>query len=105
MTVSVAVWPAASAPDIGATATFFSRPGGSETDQLTGPPAAVSVIVPVPGGVTSSVAGLTVSVPAAVALPAPAPAPARMRAGRCGPRRRPGPGPGRAQDRPPGCGT
>jgi hypothetical protein len=43
-------------------------PGGSETVQLTGPPEAVSVIVPELGGETSSVAGLTVRVPAVVAL-------------------------------------
>jgi len=68
VTVIVAVPPAGSEPDIGATTTFFSRPGGSETVQSTGPPDAVSVIVPEAGGLTSSVAGLTVSVPAAVAL-------------------------------------
>src|SRR6185312_14306642 len=64
VTVSVVVWPAASVPDIGATTTFFSRPGGSETDQFTAPPDAVSVIDPLAGGVTVSVAGLTLSVPA-----------------------------------------
>jgi hypothetical protein len=51
-------------PDIGATTTFFSRPGGSETDQFTAPPDAVSVIDPLAGGATLSVAGLTLSVPA-----------------------------------------
>jgi len=60
----VAVPPAGSVPDIGVTTTFFSRPGGSETVQLTGPPDEVSVIVPEFGGSTSSVAGVTVSVPA-----------------------------------------
>jgi len=64
VTVSVVVWPAASVPDIGATTTFFSRPGGSETDQFTAPPDAVSVIDPPAGGATLSVAGLTLSVPA-----------------------------------------
>jgi hypothetical protein len=64
VTLTVMLSPAASVPDIGATTTFFSRPGGSETDQFTLPPEAVMVIVPVPGGVTSSVAGLTLSVPA-----------------------------------------
>src|SRR6266699_6166287 len=64
VTVSVVVWPAASVPDIGATTTFFSRPGGSETDQFTSPPDAVSVIDPLAGGATLSVAGLTLSVPA-----------------------------------------
>ena len=64
VTLTVALSPAASVPDIGATTTFFSRPGGSETDQFTLPPEAVSVIVPVPGGVMSSVAGPTLSVPA-----------------------------------------
>ena len=64
VTLIVAVWPAASVPDIGAITTFFSRPGGSETDQLTAPPDAVSVIDPLAGGVMSSVAGLTLSVPA-----------------------------------------
>ena len=68
VTVIVAVPPAGSEPDIGATTTFFSRPGGSETVQSTGPPDAVSVIVPESGSWTSTVAGLTVSVPAVVAL-------------------------------------
>src|SRR5690242_21290316 len=68
VTVSVAVPPAASEPDIGATTTFFSMPAGSETVQSTGPPDAVSVIVPEPGGWTARVAGLTVSVPAVVVL-------------------------------------
>lgn len=62
--VAVVVAPAASVPDIGVTVTFLARPGGSETDQVTVPPEAVSVIVPLAGGTTSSVAGLTVSVPA-----------------------------------------
>ena len=64
MTVIVVVSPAASVPDIGATTTLFSRPGGSETDQFTLPPEAVSVIEPLACGATSSVAGLTLSVPA-----------------------------------------
>src|SRR6516165_1186843 len=64
VTVTVVVSSAASVPDIGATTTFFSRPGGSETDQVTLPPEAVSVIEPPPGEATSSVAGLTLSVPA-----------------------------------------
>ena len=63
-TLTVVLSPAVSVPDIGAMTIFFSRPGGSETDQFTLPPEAVSVIVPVPGDVTSSVAGLTLSVPA-----------------------------------------
>src|ERR1700733_8513511 len=64
-TVTVVVAWSASVPDIGETTTFLVRPGGSETDQSTGPPEAESVIVPVAGGVTSRVAGLTLSVPAA----------------------------------------
>ena len=40
VTVTVALPPAASVPDMGETTTFFSRPGGSETDQATGPPEA-----------------------------------------------------------------
>jgi hypothetical protein len=52
-------------PDIGETTTFLLRPGGSETDQSTGPPEAESVIVPVEDGVTSRVAGRTLSVPEA----------------------------------------
>ena len=64
VTLITAVCPAASVPDIGATTTFFSRPGGSDTDQFTVPPDAVSVIDPPPGGATLSVAGLTLSVPA-----------------------------------------
>src|SRR5581483_4221671 len=63
VTVIVAVPPAGSVPDIGATTTFFSIPGGSETVQSTEPPDAVSVIVPELGGLTASVAGLTASVP------------------------------------------
>src|SRR5215472_15347304 len=65
VTLIVAVSPAASVPDIGAMTTFFSRPAGSEIDQFTGPPDAVTVIEPLAGGVTSSVDGLTLSVPAA----------------------------------------
>ena len=42
VTVTVVVAPAASVPDIGETTTFFVRPDGSETDQSTGPPEAVS---------------------------------------------------------------
>ena len=64
VTLTVVLWPAASVPDIGATTTFFSRPAGSETDQFTAPPDAVSVIDPLAGGVTVSVAGLTLRVPA-----------------------------------------
>ena len=64
MTVTVVVSPASSVPDIGATTTFCCRPGGSETDQVTPPPEAVSVIEPLVGEATSSVAGLTLSVPA-----------------------------------------
>ncbi len=64
VTLTVVVSPAASVPDIGATTTFCSRPGGSETDQFTRPPEAVSVIEPPPGDATASVAGLTLSVPA-----------------------------------------
>jgi hypothetical protein len=63
VTVTVVVAPAASVPDIGETTTFLARPGGSRTVQSTGPPEAVSVIVPVAGGTTSSVVGLTRSVP------------------------------------------
>jgi hypothetical protein len=70
VTVIVMVPPFASVPDAGAitTASFFVLPAGAETDQLTGPPEAVSVIVPLPGDVMSSLAGLTVSVPAVAAL-------------------------------------
>ncbi len=49
---------------MGETTTFFSRPGGSETDQATGPPEAVSVMVPVAGGTRSTVSGVTLSVQA-----------------------------------------
>jgi hypothetical protein len=68
VTVTVLVAPAASVPDIGETTTFFVRPGGSETDQPTEPPEAVSVIVPVAGGTTSSVVGVTLSVPGAAEM-------------------------------------
>src|SRR5512142_1929760 len=63
------VWPASSVPDAGVTTTpsFFVMPAGTETDQVTGPPAAVTVTVPEPGEVMSSSAGLTARVPAAVA--------------------------------------
>src|ERR1700676_4257881 len=64
-TLTVEVAPAASVPDIGETTTFLVRPGGSETDQSTGPPEAMSVIVPVADGVTSRAAGRTLSVPEA----------------------------------------
>src|SRR5580692_5881757 len=64
VTLTVVLWPAASVPDIGATTTFFSRPGGSDIDQFTSPPDAVRVIDPLAGGATLSVAGLTLSVPA-----------------------------------------
>src|SRR5260370_2928921 len=64
VTVRVVEAPAARVPDIGATVTFLARPDGSETDQTTVPPRAVSVIAPLAGGTTSSVVGLTLSVPA-----------------------------------------
>jgi hypothetical protein len=64
-TLTVVVAWSASVPDIGETTTFLVRPGGSETDQSTGPPEAESVIVPVADGVTSRVAGRTLSVPEA----------------------------------------
>jgi hypothetical protein len=51
-------------PDIGATTTFFPRPAGSDTDQFTLPPDAVSVIDPLACGARSSVDGLTLKVPA-----------------------------------------
>lgn len=65
VTVSVALPPAASVPDVGEMTTFFSRPGGSETDQATGPPDAASVMVALAGGTRSTVSGVTLSVPAA----------------------------------------
>ena len=64
VTLIAAVCPAASVPDIGATTTFFPRPAGSDTDQFTVPPDAVSVIDPLAGGARSSVDGLTLRVPA-----------------------------------------
>jgi hypothetical protein len=64
VTLIAAVCPAASVPDIGATTTFFPRPAGSDTDQVTVPPDAVSVIDPLAGGARSSVDGLTLRVPA-----------------------------------------
>src|SRR5262249_19410581 len=64
VTLTVVVWPAASVPDIGATTTFFATPAGSEIDQFTSPPDAVSVIDAVPDGPTSGVAGRTLSAPA-----------------------------------------
>jgi hypothetical protein len=51
-------------PDIGATTTFFPRPAGSDIDQFTVPPDAVSVIDPLAGGARVSVDGLTLRVPA-----------------------------------------
>jgi hypothetical protein len=63
VTLTVSVAPTASVPDIGETMTFLARPGDSETDQATGPPEAASRIVPGAGGTTTSVAGLTLSVP------------------------------------------
>src|SRR5690242_5101046 len=68
VTVTTTVWPASSVPDAGVTATssFFVLPAGTETDQSTGPPAAVSVTVPEPGDVMSSSPGPTLSVPAVV---------------------------------------
>jgi hypothetical protein len=68
VTVTVDVAPAASVPDIGETTTFFSRPGGSRTAQLTGPPEALRSIVPGADGLTSSAVGLTFSVPVVGAL-------------------------------------
>jgi hypothetical protein len=65
VTVTVALPPAARVPDMGETTTFFSRPGGSETDQVTGPPEAVSVMVPLAGGARSTVSGVTLNEPAA----------------------------------------
>src|SRR5690349_11964031 len=68
VTVTTTVWPASSVPDAGVTTTssFFVLPAGTETDQSTGPPAAVSVTVPEPGDVMSSSPGPTLSVPALV---------------------------------------
>jgi hypothetical protein len=51
VTLTVVVASAASVPDIGETMTFLVRPGGSLIVQLTGPPEAVSVIVPSAGGI------------------------------------------------------
>jgi hypothetical protein len=64
VTLIAMVCPAASVPDIGATTTFFPRPAGSDIDQFTVPPDAVSVIDPLAGGATVSVDGLTLRVPA-----------------------------------------
>ena len=64
VTLTATVCPGASVPDIGATTTFVSRPAGSDTDQFTVPPDAVSVIDPLAGGARSSVDGLTLRVPA-----------------------------------------
>jgi hypothetical protein len=64
VTLIAMVCPAASVPDIGATTTFFPRPAGSDIDQFTVPPDAVSVIDPLAGGVRLSVDGLTLRVPA-----------------------------------------
>src|SRR5690349_5307091 len=68
VTVTTTVWPASSVPDAGMTTTssFFAWPAGTETDQSTGPPVAVSVTVPEPGDVMPSSPGSTLSVPAAV---------------------------------------
>src|SRR6185437_12110990 len=68
VTVTTTVWPASSVPDAGVTTTssFFVWPAGTETDQSTGPPVAVSVTVPEPGDVMPSSPGSTLSVPAAV---------------------------------------
>src|SRR6266581_492206 len=80
VTLTVAVAPAASVPDIGATTTFWARPGGSETDQSTGPPEAVSVIVPLAVGMTLACA---VALGGAVPPAGPAgPAPLVMPTGR-----------------------
>src|SRR6478609_6833271 len=64
VTLITAVCPAASVPDIGATTTFFPRPAGSDIDQFTVPPDAVSVIDPLAGGARVSMDGLTLRVPA-----------------------------------------
>jgi hypothetical protein len=55
--------PGYAVPDEGVTASDPSREDGSEIDQVTGPPFAVSVSVPPSSGLSSTVVGFTVSVP------------------------------------------
>jgi hypothetical protein len=61
--VTCTLWPAVIVPDDGDTLSLPSRLDGSEIDQLTGPPLAVSVIVPPSSGVSTIVVGWTSSVP------------------------------------------
>jgi len=57
--------PGCTVPDEGETVSDPSRALCSEIDQVTGPPVAVSVRVPPSSGVSTTVAGDTLSVPAA----------------------------------------
>ena len=59
------LWPAAIVPDDGETVSWPIRLDGSEIDQLTGPPLALSVIVPPSSGVSTIVVGEMPSVPCA----------------------------------------
>ena len=65
VTVTCVLWPASSVPDDCETLTLPSRPDGTEIDQFTVPPVAVSVIVELPAPASVIVDGDTLSVPAA----------------------------------------
>jgi hypothetical protein len=62
---TVTLWPAASVPELGETVSSPSRLAGSEMDHETGPPSAVRVSELPSSGVSTTVLGDTVSVPAA----------------------------------------
>jgi hypothetical protein len=63
LTVTVALWPACSVPEFGATVTLPTRLKDAVTDHDTGPPAAVSVRAALPGALSTIVVGVTLSVP------------------------------------------
>ena len=61
---TVALWPACSRPETGVTVSSPISPGDSVMDQFTGPPEAVRVSDPPPSGLSTTVRGATLSVPA-----------------------------------------
>jgi hypothetical protein len=63
LSATLVVWPAVSAPELGAMLSLPSRLPDSETDQFTGPPEAEMVMEPPSSGLSTIVVGDTVTVP------------------------------------------
>jgi hypothetical protein len=62
---TVALWPAASVPEDGEAVSLPIRLEDSVIDQVTGPPEAVTVMLPPSSGLSTIAVGVTLSVPAA----------------------------------------